>query len=408
MDRETLERIWRAEEQARGRHAIDFAFLVDAAAEVGPLTWRDAAELALRARDGQASRPMQLLDFVAELAHELAPKSVLDPWVEAPTVLAAAHEASGSMRSCGLVGDERLWRAAQRIAPLDWRLGDPLLLLRDLSHERFDLVIAEPPFGMHTKVPPEPDDPRGRVDIADLVLWRVARMVADRGAVLFHTPDDFFWAKPRRRLWPQFAERGLYPRAVISIDPALAPATSQILASLVLFTREARDQLFVGRLERNTSVPALVRNLIAGQTDDDPQLGVLTSAGSFRGWRPLMLEQELARMFGSSELRGLADIGRIRGVNLRPHIPYDPPGNCVFVPTLGFGNVLTVPPDLEGRRSYRLLEVQLDPAVALAEYVAGMLSSPPGKQLREGVSSRSGIPHFTVSGARCCGSLFRR
>jgi hypothetical protein len=303
------------------------------------------------------------------------------------------------MRSCGLVGDQRLWRAAQRIAPLDWRLGDPLLLLRDLSHERFDLVIAEPPFGMHAKVPPEPDDPRGRVDTADLVLWRVAPMVADHGAVLFHTPDDFFWAKPRRRLWPQFAERGLYPRAVISVDPALAPASSPILASLVLFTREARDQLFVGRLERSTSVPALVRNLIAGQTDDDPQLGVLTSADSFRGWRPLMLEQELARMFGSSELRGLTDIGRIRGVHLRPHIRYDPPGNCVFVPTLGFGNVLTVPPDLEGRRGYRLLEIQLDPAVALAEYVAGMLSSPPGKRLREGVSSRSVIPHFTVSGA---------
>lgn len=49
------------------------------------------------------------------------------------------------------------------------------------------------------------------------------------------------------------------------------------------FTREARGQLFVGRLERGTSVPALVRNLVAGRTDDDPQLGVLTSADSFRG-----------------------------------------------------------------------------------------------------------------------------
>ena len=104
-------------------------------------------------------------------------------------------------------------------------------------------------------------------------------------------------------------------------------------------------------------------------------------------------------MFGSSELRPLADIGRIRGVELRPDIPYDPPANCVFVPTLGFGNVLTVPPDLEGRRGYRLLEVQLDPAVALAEYVAGLLSSPPGKQLREAVSSGSTIPHLTATGA---------
>ena len=202
-------------------------------------------------------------------------------------------------------------RAAERIAPLDWRFGDPLVLLRDLSPERFDLVLVAPPMAMRGQVAPEPDDPRGRVEIADLVLWRAARAVGDHGAVLFHTPDNFFWARSRRNLWAGFAERGLHPRAVISVDPALAPAWS-IATSLVLFTGEARDQLFVGRLERGTSVAALVRNLVAERTDDDPQLGVLTPAESFRGWRPLVLEQELGRMFGSSELRPLADIGRIR------------------------------------------------------------------------------------------------
>src|SRR5256885_364427 len=126
---------------ARGRRAIDFAYLVDTAAEIGPITWRDAAELALRAPRDEAAQPMQLLEVVAELAHALRPKSALDPWVVSPTILAAAHEASGSSRSCGLVEGERLWKAAQRIAPLDWRLGDPLLLLRDLSPERFDLVL---------------------------------------------------------------------------------------------------------------------------------------------------------------------------------------------------------------------------------------------------------------------------
>jgi hypothetical protein len=69
------------------------------------------------------------------------------------------------------VQDERLWRAAQRIPLLDWRLGDPLLLLHDLSPERFDLVLAEPSFGLRVPVASDPDDPRGRVDIAGLVLW---------------------------------------------------------------------------------------------------------------------------------------------------------------------------------------------------------------------------------------------
>ena len=399
MDRGTVEHIWSVAERERGRHALDFAALIDVAAEmVRPLSWRDAAELALRLQQEEAAQPMQLLEFVAELAQTLRPNSVLDPWVVAPTILAAAHEAGGSSRNCGLVKREGLWRAAQRIAPLDWRLGDPLLLVRDLSPERFDLLLVAPPIGRGGQAAREPDDPRWRVDFEDLVLWRVARMVADQGAVLFHTPDNFFWSKARRGLWPGFAERGLHPRAVISVDPGLTPSWL-ITTSLVLFTGEARDRLFVGRLERGTSVSALVRNLIAERTDDDPQLGVLTRADSFRGWGPLLLEQELGRMFGPSELRPLTDIGRIRSVVLQPDVPYDPPANCVFVPTLGFGNVRTAPPELEGKQRYRVLVVELNPEVAQAEYVAGLLSSPPGKKLRESVSSGSGPQHLSATGA---------
>ena len=103
-------------------------------------------------------------------------------------------------------------------------------------------------------------------------------------------------------------------------------------------------------------------------------------------------------MFGSSQLRALAEIGRIRRVELRADVPYDPP-EVHLRANVGIRDVLTVPPDLEGRRGYKLLEVQLDPAVALAEYVAGLLSSPPGKQLREAVSSGSTIPHLNATGA---------
>jgi hypothetical protein len=69
------------------------------------------------------------------------------------------------------------------------------------------------------------------------------------------------------------------------------------------------------------------------------------------------------------------------------------------VPTLGFGNVRTVPPELEGKQRYRVLVVELNPEVAQAEYVAGLLSSPPGKKLRESVSSGSGPQRLSASGA---------
>jgi hypothetical protein len=225
-------------------------------------------------------------------------------------------------------------------------------------------VLAEPPRGWRFPADlTEPNDPRGRVNISELVLWRVAPMVADRGAVLFHMPDDFIWAPPRRPLWPQFAERGIHPRAVISVDPALAP-TSSISTPLVLFTREARDQLFVGRLER--TVPRSPRWCTTFLRDARTMTLSLVFSPAQRDsgvGDPSCWSMSWVACSGPPSC-ALADVGRIRGVQLRPDIPYDPPGNCVFVPTLGFGNVLTVPPDLEGRRGYRLLEVQLDPAVA--------------------------------------------
>jgi hypothetical protein len=243
----------------------------------------------------------------------------------------------------------------------------------------------------------ELDDPSGRVDYADLVLWRAAPLVTDGGHVLFHTMDNFFWSQKRRQLCAELADRGLHPQAVVSIDQGLIPGWIAA-TSLVLFGAHPPDQLFVGRIERDTSIAALVENLVAHRAADDPHLGVFTTAHDFRGWGRFIVERNLARMFESSDMRAIADIGRVRRVQLKPGVPYDPPPNCLFVPTLGFGNVMTVPPDLEGKSGYTLVEVQLDPALARAEYVAGLLSSPPGKQLRESVATGSTIPNIKASG----------
>lgn len=396
MDRDKLNEIWREAERLRDRRPVDLSVLVDVAGVLGPVTWRDVAELALHERGSEVARPLHLLEFIAELARALRPETLLDPWVATPTILAAAHAESGSARSCGLVWNERLLDIGQRIAPLDWRRGEPLRLLRDLADERFDLVIAAPPAGLRLPVDRVPGDPGGRVDVSDLILWRVGRLLAEGGHVLFHTADSFFWAQTRRPIWRDIAEYGLHAQAVVSVERGFGPATS-FESSLVLFGSQMPDELFVGRLDRGTSIPALVENLLAHRVADDPHLGALTPAGGFRGWRRFAVERELAAIFDSSDLRPLAEIGSVRRVQLKPGMPYDPAPNCVLVPTLGFGNVMTVPPDLEGKSGYTLVELQLDPDLARAEYVAGFLSSPPGKQLRESVASGSTVPSLSAT-----------
>jgi hypothetical protein len=393
--------IMRVADDARARgERIDLPFLLNAAASVGPIDWRLAAELARLSPSGDGdARAPHLLEFVHSLARSTTPGSILDPWVTVPALLAAARDGSGAERACGLVPDERLSEVVQYLPAVDWRRGDPAGLLQDLAGERFDLVLVDPPLGARPRhESAQPGDPRGRVELADVVLWRAAQHLSATGSVLLHTTNSVLWVDARRRVWSELAQQGLRVQAVVSVEAAAHPSTS-LDTSLVLFSKERAAELFVGRLQRGTSVPALVDNLVARRASPDAQLGALTSSETFRGWKPFILEEELSRAFGSSELRALGEIGTIRRLVLRPDNGYDPPPNCIFVPTLGFGQVLTGPPGLEGKKAYTAIEVQVDPLVARAEYVAGLLSSGVGKQLREALGTGAAIPHLSAAAA---------
>ena len=395
MDQEALDQIWRDADRERGHRPIDLAYAISAARARGPLTWRDVAGLAVRDRSSEVSRPLFLLEFVAGLTAALAPRSILDPWVTAPTMLAAAHDATGSDYSCGLVRDTQLYEISQSLGSIDWRHGDPLRLLDDVDDEQFDLLLLSPPIGVRVEDSQRADDPPAkRTELADLVLWRAVRHLGASGHLLFQTSDNFLWAESRQWLAESLGRQGLHLKAVVSVDGGLAPLTS-ISTSLVLFGRDVLTDLFVGRLDRRTPIPRLVANLIAARGAGDPQLGILTSSATFRGWRSFVIERELAEQFGSRQMRRLGDLGGVRTVHLRPDRPYKAPPNCVFVPGLGFGPVTTSPPDLGLKRIYTLAELQLDPAIARAEYVAALLSSPVGKRLRESIATGSTIPHIT-------------
>ncbi|MGH7485958.1 MAG: hypothetical protein ACREMY_10225, partial [bacterium] len=147
-----------------------------------------------------------------------------------------------------------------------------------------------------------------------------------------------------------------------------------------------------------TRVRELVSNLIARIQSEDPRLGTLVAASSFRGWHKLANEQEVAQLFGGYELHALQDIAEISRVVLRPSESYDPPTNCVFLPTLGFGDAMTRPPNLDGKRRFELLQLTFDPSVARAEYVAALLSSEPGVRLRKAGATGTTIPHLSKDG----------
>lgn len=258
------------------------------------------------------------------------------------------------------------------------------------------MVLLSPPLGMRARPAQLPALPAlPRPEVADYALLRSLDRAAPSGRIIYHCADSLF-RRGEGQVLAACAERGWHLTAAISVDRGFSPITS-LQSSIAVFETQPTEQLFVARLDERTTTAALVANLLARRPETvNFHLGLLTDR-SYRSWQTLVVQRELAEAFGADELIALATVGRLRTVTLRANRDYEPPDNAVFVPGIGMGDVTTYPPAYEGRSGYRLLEVQLDPDRARAEYVAALLSSPVGKCLREASSRGSTLPHVDVA-----------
>lgn len=378
-----------------GASGRDLVEVLVAEAHHGPLHWRKVARVLERDRLSGLGRAVHLLDFVAALSTELSPHSVIDGYATTPSFTAAVKQQVPAVQARAFALDATVSTlGALLTSDVEWTLGDPLALLR-ADNERYDLFLASPPFAMRAGNAVEVGGHKLR-EVADILMWESRRHISPGGSLLMHMPDGFFSRPEAHAILAALADDGLHLRAVVGVDRGLA-AASAIPTSLLLFQAtggERPTDLWLGRLDTNTEIPTLVANLLAGKvTKANAHLGELVPVADFHGWRQLALQRELAELLGAEHLQALSDLGSIGNVTLRQGQDYEPPVNAVYVPSMGVGAVTTSPPTPPSRNPYRVVELQLDPALARAEYVATLLSSPLGKRLREVIATGTTIPH---------------
>lgn len=388
-------RLWQEADRLRGEGgALSLPALVVRAGETGPVDWRDVAVFAAGQRSVIA-RPTYVLVFLAELTRRLRPVSVLDPCATSPLPLAAVADAAPNARLVAAAVDPEVRDMGAVLTPMaDWSLGPDALFGRTQG-QSFDLVLLSPPLGMRAQ--PEYLEavaPMPGLEVADYTLLRSFGRATPAGRVLCQTTDNLFWRRNGQVL-AACAEQGWHLTAAISTDRGYGPTTA-LPTSIAVFETAPTDQLFIGRLDEDTSISVLVNNLLAHRSDQvNFHRGVLTDY-SYRGWQTFVVQRELVDAFGGSQLFTLESMGKLRSVALRAERHHESPENVVFVPGIGKGDVTTYPPAYEGKGSYRVVEVQLDPNRARADYVAALLSSPIGKRLREGASRVSTLPHVDL------------
>ncbi len=400
MDEELRQRIQDRfyRNQERSLRSASLLQLVDAAMEERiPITWQllhDFSSLLTSGHD--ATIQVQVLELFRSVTGQLGGRALLDPFARAPALIAGVVE--GTPRSAGtaIVPSRDVYEAISRLTdpPIQWVHSDPISGLEQLAEQEFDLIVSSPPPGYMHAVELRGGEPAYlREELGDLVLYRSTRLLSATGVMLAVVADGFLSGK-RRLLWESWSDERLYLRAVVSLGSGAYSGMS-IPMSLVVFEREQRGSVFLGRLDPGIAVTDLARNLEAHSEGDRPELGVLVDRNQFVGWEGFVRQRALdaLRELGAQPLE---ECGTVRSLTLKAGESYEPPHNVIFIPTLGTGRVLTSPPEPKERGTYRTIEVTLDPNLVYAPYLAEWLSGPQGRRSRELYVRGATIPHVSA------------
>jgi hypothetical protein len=378
--------------------AIDIAQRNDLA-----IDWRDLTVLSelFGARDGQLSPPRHLVEFLAQLAAGVDARRVLDPFVSSPTVLAACVETVNPERALGLVPNELGRRTAEvlNVSDAEWRVGEPLEQLGRVD-EQFDLIVGLPPLAHRPRRQAARltggDSVRG--EYAWALLVEAAPRLADEGTLALLTTEAIHWRRDARELQLALSKRELHLSAVVSVGAVLGVG-AELDLNLVVFGRQPRADLWVGRLTPDMNPAVLVDALLRREAGEVRELGRLMPRERYTGWRAMTAAEEWDALLTETDVP-VAPLATVAGTLRRLSSAklgdtYELPANAVYLPEWVSGKA-TLAPELDDGRNRTFIEISLDPERVQAAYFASWLNSRAGRLAREQAATGTGVRRLSA------------
>jgi hypothetical protein len=405
---DTLQDIWKLMDEMRA-HGVrpDLLSVLKTAKEQGITIDMDQAAFLSRTegKTGIFVCPKFIPTFIASYLKESAPKAILDPWVgigEMLTPLASVFEPTVAIGLCPDATSLEIVRLLHRDAPIDWRLGDPLLLLDDIG-DRFDVVLGCPPLGWKPNSLTLTLD-SGPVELRDsldkLVMLKASMLLESSGVGFFVTSPNFIWRRGNRTVYSNLARFGLFVDAALALPSGTFSPATGIAGLLVVIRREKPVRLFVGELTSDpSSSDVLLKNLKSRKDGKVPQLGALVDSQSFRSFQTLVAEHEiegLARALGLPPIP-LSDIAtEINLARPKQEQEFSDLPNAIYLPFIGRSPAVASLADLQ-IKPHNYAQIVLDPDRAIAAYVANSFNTSLGQKVRESLCIGTVIPKISKS-----------
>lgn len=336
---------------------------------------------------GEFSSPRWLIQVISELAKQIGPSSICDPWAGIGDLANTIREACRAEQTLAITMNAAVFAYGQGRSPdLDWRMGNPLRLLQETTQE-FDLVASVLPMGMRNSEEQHVTTAAGEIvplgpDVGSTILVKSALRLKPSGIGLFVVPPMFFSG---RSALHKFNTLGLGVKAAFALPPGTFSPYTNISAYLLVVDRRPAPRMFVGQLSfEGPSNEQVLENFWSDREGGELELGTFVDPLQFRSLGALRAAEravERAHRWGTAFLT-LGDIST--AIYMGRHgsdTSFEPHPNAVFIPLIGRSNVV----DSTGAMTMKqqnYAQVLIDSDQSDARFVVNFLNSDDGLEIR--------------------------
>jgi hypothetical protein len=401
--------IWKIAESMRGRgERLDVANLVRQSKEAGvPIGVQELLFIMRRLgpRDVDHFVPTDVAEFVAKFLEPASPKTILDPWAGAGllTISLNQHLRPGKYEALSAnTAACEVFQMLEGSAGIEIQCGDPLRALAQ-SSDWYDAVVGNTPFGMLSREPlvvkVGAEDRKINDDYGNLLILQSCLRLTENGLGVFIVPTSFFIASGRKgKARRALEELGFRVTAAIELPAGTFHPFTSLTTNVVVLRKSSDTNLFTAKYVPDSKHQReLLKNLADRSEGKSPSLGRLVPADTFRGFSAVEFaergREQSRRMgllpypFGEVVLE-LNTPPSSRHFDSFPEKP-----NAVYLPQMASTNATTSQESLPERlKSY--FQIVLNPKVADAEFVAGLLNTHFGQLWRDSLRTGETIPRI--------------
>ncbi len=382
---ESLADLWRHIEAGRGRetaYSLVQSWLhsrIERHEQVSPDLLYAIIEKRLDWPGGEHYTPKLLTSFVGRLASLHPAQSVLDPTCGLGLLLQDVAASAGAQVVHGIDINTECRDVAQAM------FGNKATILQgdalaspDGLQQTYDLIVANPPFGLKirgTPILPHLGDHFGGDMGHALAVWACARL-GDSGTAMIVLTPAFLWSRHGLEAQEAIRKSDCRVGALIHLPGGTFPHTG-ISTYLAVFQRGEQQEVFIGEFADSPEHQnVLIANYKRRKPGDQPALGRLCALSAFRGFDAFVAQERLKRLVratGWSEHSGDSVI--LKAERLGSLVdPAEPDANGLYLRLVGQPAAMLDPavfPRSAVRDSVRL---SINPKIADARYLVHWLN----------------------------------